>query len=696
MWWLVSIALAEDPVHPSVREEPQPDGSVRIVPDRTVPPDLTRATQVLLEFGEVSLYDLTLYFADALRKNILLADEADLKSRKLRLVGHEAMTTAEAWEAYRSALRMYGYTTSEAGEVVTIVKTSQAPQGPVPVGTGAPAGIAEGFVTRILPVRNGVAAELVAVVRPLLSPEAQLTAYAPANTLIVTDAAGNVRKVSELVEILDVAAPETTLATLQLHHATADEVKQTIEALYPPAEPSADKPTRERPRKGAPAGSAPVDAAGERRRHVSKVLADARTNRLIVLANPDGHAAVAALVADLDADVDATQRQRLHVIHLKYAIAEEVAAVVTQLDAPTRGAPKPPRPADGKVEPSASFEGEARVAADPSTNALAVVADPDEFASIAELVAALDVERMQVFVDAVFVELSDTDGAEIALGAHTLPSADSPGMLSTQLDPTQQLTSFRVSPDLLSGLAAGVFGPVVEIATAEGVLEVPTFGIALRALQAHSDVHVMGNPALLVLDHEEATLSVGRKIPFQTATQLSTLGVPIQTFERVDVAMTLVVTPHVNDADLVTLELELDVDEVEGSTAESALAGGPVTNSRTLESRVMVADGQTVVLAGVASTKEQSAESKVPILGDIPLIGALFRGRTTSQVRTNLMVFLTPHVVERPSDLLAIRRIKEAQRAEFVRRFQGRATEEWLVELEQLLDDASDPAADAE
>lgn len=216
----------------------------------------------------------------------------------------------------------------------------------------------------------------------------------------------------------------------------------------------------------------------------------------------------------------------------------------------------------------------------------------------------------------------------------------------------------------------------------------PSFGIALRALQTDSDVNVMGNPALLVLDHQEAVLSVGRKIPFPTSKQLSSFGAPIETYDRVDVNMELKVTPHINDADRVTLDVALHVDEVEGSATESDLAGGPITSGRSVESQVMVEDGQTIVLAGVTGTKVEVQESKVPVLGDIPLLGLLFRGKKRLTRQTNLMVFLTPYVVDEPADLVRIRSIKEGQRQEFVRRFQGKTGRAWLDELDALLTDS--------
>lgn len=682
--WVLS-ASAETPappapVAPHVRTELLGDGTVRVVPDRQVAADLHGADTVVLEFDGVSLYDLTLYFADVLRKNFLLTDEAALRAKTVRLVGHAPMTVDEAWEAFRSALHRHGFTTAEEGEVVTIVPTADAARGPT--------GSSDGYVTRLLPVHNAEVADLVGIVKPLLSEDAALMAYVPSNTLIVTDTAGNVEKVASLVEELDIAAPETTLVLVRLQYAVASEVKAQIEALYLAPEPT---PERKTPAKGPRAKTPtpePAGATGDIVRHVTRVLDDERTNTLIVLANPEGHAAVAELVAELDVDVDSSERKRLHVIHMKYALAEEVAAVITQLQATapkTRPDAVRPKVNAETPEPTATFDGDARIAPDPATNSLAIVADPDEYEAIADLVGELDVARRQVFVDAVFVELTSTGGEELGLGAHILPGDDSPGLFSAQLDPTQTMSSFAVSPDLLSGLAAGVFGPAIEVLAPDGsLLSVPTFGIALRALQVNSDMQVMGNPALLALDHQEAVLSVGRKIPFQTTT-VTPLGVPIPTFDRLDVAMTLKVTPHINDdGKIVTLDVDLEADEVEGSSAESGLEGGPVTANKSVTSRVMVDDGQTIVIAGVTGTKRQVAENKVPILGDIPLIGLLFRGRHEEERQTNLMVFLTPYVVERPADLLDIRMLKEAQRQEFVRRFQGKHGEEWLSELESL------------
>jgi general secretion pathway protein D len=703
MWtvvFLLSLCAGAAPLEPpqlSVHTEIT-DAGVRVVPDRQVPPEAGEAERLLLEFGETNLFDLTLFFADVMRKNFLIDDENALRSKSVMLIGHEDMGLDEAWEAYLSALRVHDFTTSETGELVTVVPLTEASRRSEGVRSGNAHRGGEQIVTQLLPVTNGTAADLLSVVKPLLASEAEVIAYAPANTLIVTDTATNVAKIATLVEQLAIAAPASTLQLTSLVYAKADEVRAVIEALYGPAhevKPIRGQPTRRtstsssRSSRPAPKGEATMGAAGEEARHISHVLSDERTNTLIVLANPVGHTAVEALVEELDVEVE-SRRSKLHVVHLTYALAEEVHAVLQGLSGGATNPEKPKPGAPKRTDLQSALDAGARMAADPTRNALAILAEEEEFAAIEELIAEIDVPLGQVFVDAVFVELTSTNNKELALGAHMLGSEGQPVTVSNQVDPEGLLRSFNVSPDLLSGLAAGVFGPSVEVAGPDGSpISVPTFGIALRALQTDSDVHVMGNPALLVVDHAEALLSVGRKIPFPMASQVPTVGPPVRTFERIDVNMELAVTPHINDSNLVTLDVALHVDEVEGAAGESDLEGGPITSGRNVESRVMVEHGQTIVLAAVAGSKVIRAESKVPILGDIPLIGALFRGKKAETRQTNLMVFLTPYVVDSPRDLTEIRAIKEAQRQEFVRRFQGKKGEEWLGELHGLLADAS-------
>jgi general secretion pathway protein D len=299
----------------------------------------------------------------------------------------------------------------------------------------------------------------------------------------------------------------------------------------------------------------------------------------------------------------------------------------------------------------------------------------------------LDVLRKQVYVDAVILELSSIDGLDLSTAYHApfSPSGESVGFMGGQFG----TSSLGLTDDLLSGLAFGVFGQTIDVPLADGtVLPVPTFGVALTALKTNQMVNIVSNPSLLTLDNEKAKIVVGRKIPFPTTSGLNNLGQPVVSFQREDVAITLELVPRVNSENFVTLEVDIEVQEIEESADSDAISqggGGFITSKRQVKTHALVKDNQTVVLGGLVGTTESEGESKVPILGDLPLIGALFRNRSESSRKVNLMVFLTPHIIDDENDMLEIMRVKEAQRQEFFRRFYGKNQSEQVDEMRRLL-----------
>ncbi|MEO0605574.1 MAG: secretin N-terminal domain-containing protein, partial [Myxococcota bacterium] len=314
MWWMlawaVSVAWGADDDRGIVLERPG-DGSVQIQVDRQRPSGIEDARQLVLDFGDTNLFDLSLYFADLMRKNLLVTNEEELRKRTVRLVGHEAMTVDEAWQAFLVTLRGNGFTVDESANLVRIVPTKDGARGKVAIGEGAPEGH-EGLVTRILPLSNAQAGDVVSIVTPLLSPEAVVVAYAPGNRLIVTDTGANVAKIAELVEGIDWAAPRSTVQRTQLRYADVEEVRTILLALYPVETQAPTTPNRRatrrdrtnrrgRTRDRAAAPATPTTATtGQPSRHIEQILSDPRTNSLIVLANPSGHTAVAEILTDLD------------------------------------------------------------------------------------------------------------------------------------------------------------------------------------------------------------------------------------------------------------------------------------------------------------------------------------------------------------------------------------------------------------
>ncbi len=728
---LTGEALAQEGPGPVLTENP--DGTVTVSPgpvtERPPPTDPTKAQTVRLNFGsETSVMTLVNFFAQLRRMNFIIADQKALESAKVTIISQGEVSADAAWEAFLSALQVSGFHITVTGKTAKIVKAADAASTPGRIGTGQP-GESDAIVTQLIQLDNTRVDDMSKIIQNMVGPEAKIVSYPPTNTMIITDTAANIRKVYQLMKELDVASPKSTMEIYQLRFATASEVKQIISELYGTAEEDAgaaasalasrtttsSRRSSRTTRRPEPAAPAEPQNIGDEAKFIAKVIDDERTNSLIVLANEDGHKAVGELIAKVDVNV--TPEGEIHVVYLEYAKAEEVQNVLSTLSQgggasasrtsrggttgrnarsqtpatpAARGATaNVPGGAEGEEEGGAlaAFDSGMRIAADEATNSLVIIADNDDFKVVESVIRQLDVERKQVFVDAVVMELSSEDAMSLGLAAHLpqQPSAEAAGFIGTQLG----ATSLGLSPDALSGLAVGVFGESIDVPLVDGTtLPIPAFGIVLNALKTSGSTNIISNPSLMTQDNEEATILVGRKIPFPTTSGLNNLGQPVVSFQREDVAITLKVTPRVNSENYVTLELEVEVQEVEESAqsqAVTAAGGGFITSQRKLDTVAMVGDNETMVIGGLVGTTEGKTETKVPILGDIPLLGALFRSQTSSDRKTNLMIFLTPHIVDSPDDVLEIQRVKEAQRQEFLRRFYGKSREQFWLELQALL-----------
>jgi general secretion pathway protein D len=253
-------------------------------------------------------------------------------------------------------------------------------------------------------------------------------------------------------------------------------------------------------------------------------------------------------------------------------------------------------------------------------------------------------------------------------------------------------SSLGLSADVLSGMAVGVYGQPVSVDIASPIdgstttMSVPAFGIALNALQSESSVNILSTPNILTMDNEEAKIVVGRNIPFPVSTGRDNNGQPIVSYQREDVAITLKVTPQINESNYVTLEVFQEVQEVEeDSQGLDASTAGFITSKRSAETTVVVRDNQTVVIGGLIGTTDTEVETKVPLLGDLPLIGTFFRGRRNASRKTNMLIFLTPHIIDAPEDLEEVYRVKWAQRQEYIRRFYGKSKDQSEKALSKLL-----------
>ena len=702
--------------------------------------------KVTMDYADAPLADVAKYMAEITCRNFILGD--DLKGN-ITIISHQAVTIGEAYEAFLSALEVAGYTTVTVGKNTKIVSTGKAANAPLRVYEGDDIPGTDNFVTQIIGLDNVSVADISTVVKELSGPSAKVIAYAPTNTLMITDAAFNIRRVYRIVKQLDVAAPKSRMEVVPLRYAAAADVEKVLEEVYGVAgstsssSGSGDKAsTRRKPRKGEDAadaggGGATSTNVGTEGAYISKIIADERTNSLILMANEEAFSKVKELIARLDIDIDPASRSQIHVIYLEHANAEDVASVLQSLSgggsggggsrggssasssrrsgsASSRpgstggrtggnvgGAPKgggmPGFPggaagndgaaAGGTNSVVAAFDSGVRITADENTNSLVLIAAPEDFRILRGVIDRLDIPRRQVFVEATVVEVASEDEFNAGIGYHFGSNDVSPfqtGYASSQLN----ASSFGLNPaDLLSGLAMGVFGEGIDVGLADGTsLTVPAFGIALSALQSNSAVNILSNPSLMVVDNEEATINIGRNVPFPVSAGRDNNNNPIISYQREDVGITLQVTPQINESNYVTMELNLEVAEVEeDSSGLDVATAGFITSKRQTENVLVVKDNQTVVIGGLIGNTSTQVKTKVPLLGDIPLLGMLFRGKRDTARKTNMLIFLTPHVINDPADLEEVYRNKWAQHQEFVRRFYGKSKVKQLEELQGLL-----------
>ena len=562
-----------------------------------------------------------------------------------------------------SALRLQGYAAVEGDGVTKIVPEADAKLHAVPVGKGKGAGGGDRLTTQVFNLKHESASQLVPVIRPLVSPNNTVTAYPGNNSLVVTDYAENVGRIAQIVESIDV--PQGDMRVIPLQHASALDLAQTVTRLL------ADGVA------GTTAGVAGGGVGGDASQRIS-VIGDPRTNSLLVRSeNPSKLNAVRQLVANLDKPGAAGN---IHVVYLKNAEAVKVAqtlrAVISgeagslgQNPTGTAGSSFAPTQAGtttgsttGTMGATPSFSsqtgntgatGNGIVQADPMTNSLIITAPEAIYNNLRKVIDQLDKRRAQVYVEALITEVSTEKAAEIGIQwqAGKVGSTTAYGG-----------TSFGSSGNNILNLAAGLAttlpGNGLNLILGSGTVsvggkEIANLNMLARFLESDTKANILSTPNLVTLDNEEAKIVVGQNLPFVTGSYTntgssSTSVTPFQTYERQDVGLTLKVRPQITQGGVVRVQIYQETSTVQSGTASNT--AGPTTNKRALESHVLVDDGNIIALGGLIEDDYGSGDDKVPVLGDLPVLGNLFRYETRKRKKTQLMVFLRPRIVRDSAD----------------------------------------------
>ncbi|WP_417683655.1 type II secretion system secretin GspD, partial [Pseudidiomarina aquimaris] len=553
---------------------------------------------------------------------------------------YDVMSEEQYWQFFLNVLEVYGFATvaMESG-VIKVMRDKDARNGAIPVVDDNSLG-GDTLVTRVVPVNNVSVRELAPLLRLLAdsSGGGNVVSYDPSNVIMITGRSETVQRLTEIIERVDRAGNQD-VDVVKLEYASASEVVRIASSLF------------EKTNEGTPPLLIP------------KIVADERTNSVVVSGEPRARQRVIALINQLDQDLKTEGNTRVY--YLKYAKADELVDVLQgvseSIQAEMQSAGGNPQQARMARNVRNNSNQQISISAHEDSNSLVITAQPDLLANLENVIRQLDIRRAQVHVEAIIVEIFEGDGVDLGLqwisedggmvqynngrqvpigplAAAAYQAREREGRTTQTIVDGNLVTT--TEPDepgdvsLLAQLLGNVNGMMVGVVKND-------WGAILQAVATNTKSNILATPSIMTVDNEEASFLVGQSVPTITG---STAGAnnenPFQTVEREDIGIKLNVTPQINEGNAVQLVIEQEVSSLSGATAVDI-----TINKRTLKTTVMADDGETIVLGGLIDEDVQESESKIPLLGDIPLVGALFRSTSTTKQKRNLMVFLRPTIV---------------------------------------------------
>ncbi len=577
---------------------------------------------------------------------------------KITLVSGGKLKADQVYDIFLSVLDVHNFAAVPSGGVIKILPNNLVKQTPTPTKYGETDDGNDSQITQVFSLKHSSVQEMVPILRPLLPPTSHFAAHAATNTLIFTDTAANVQRILEIIKRVDQPDRSSEVRVVFLKHASATEMANLLTQLASNLT-AVQVPGAE----GAPA------VIGQTKR--VSIQADPSINALIIQ-SPDVEFQFLRAVID-QLDIPRPEGGDIHVVYLKYAKAADLVAVLNEVAQSQQEAGAP----EGAAPTLAS---EVSVQADENTNALVIRAKREQFEELRAVIEKLDLRRAQVFLEAIIAEVSTTKESQIGVEWEGVETKNSGGEFSANTDFSDQS----------GGLRLGFINKFIRDITGEIV---PDLSVVLRALRSDGNTNILSTPNLLTLDNETAEIVVGQEVPFLTGNFVSDAssgdgdnqgsGVvnPFQTIERRDVGLTLRLTPQINEGGAIQLEIEQETSSVSPTVVQGA--ADLITDRRSIDATVQVDDGQIIVLGGLIQDDFQDTVEWVPVIGKIPVLGALFRKKTKRAVKTNLMVFLKPKIIRTPEDLAAYTR----DRYEYLQGTEARS----LPETRQMIRKAKPP-----
>ena len=562
---------------------------------------------VSIDFNDVDINVFIKFISELTHTNFVVDDRV---KGKVTILSPTKISVAEAYRVFESVLEVHGYTTVKSGKIIKIVPAPDARSKSIETLLRQEAGTPEDrVITQLISLRYADANEIKRLFAPLVSKSSVVLAYPPTNILIVTDVYSNILRLLRILEAIDITGIGQELSLIPLEHADAAGLVKILDAVFKQARKA---------KKGEPEPAL-------------RFVADERTNTLIILASEDQTVKVKSLIAMLDKEVPRGEG-KIRVYYLEYAVAEDLAQTLQAIPGKETKADK------GGKKQAPVVSDKVQITADKATNSLVISAGKDDYLILEEIIQKLDIPRSMVYIEALLMEVNVN--RDFSIGTEWQAAVSDNNVLGAG--------AFRISDGTLDALATsagfslGIFSEAVRI----GGISFPNIQAIVRAYKKDQDVNILSTPQILTTDNEEASITVGKNVPFQTRTSTSDNDT-YNSFEYKDVGKTLKITPQISKDRMVRLNISLEVTQLD---TESSQVDRPTTFKRSVDTTVIVKDANTVVIGGLIDDSSNLSEQRVPCLGDVPLLRMAFRSTETFNTKTNLYVFLTPHVIESPAE----------------------------------------------
>jgi general secretion pathway protein D len=562
---------------------------------------------------------------------------------KVTIISPARISLDEAYRVFESVLEVNGFTAVKAGEIVKILPAPEARTKNIQtLLEQEKTGPEDKVVTQLIPLKYADPEEIKRLLTPLVSKNSVILGYAPANTIIITDVQSNIQRLMKILKQIDQPGAGQQISVIPLQHADAAKLVTLLTNLFKAA---------------APRPQQPPGAAGERQ---PVIVADERTSTIVMLASEVDTARIKSLIAMIDKETP-RGKGKINVYYCEHANAEDLAKVLSEIPsqqsstgsglgaaASAVGGAGGTAASTASRGPTAVVMGKVQINADKATNSLIIMADKEDYEVVESVIKKLDIPRSMVYIESLIMEVNATKSMDLGVKWQLFDRTNVNNTNVVYGGAFSGSGPLDAAANLLSptGLAVGVLAEPFTF----GGITLSNIGAIINAVKTDDNFRILSTPQILTTDNEEARITVGENRPFQTRATTDVSGGTYESFEYRDVGKILKITPHVSEGRNVRLKLSLEVTNLDRVATVATTASRPVTQKRTIETTVLVQDNHTIVIGGLIDDNRNENETKIPGLGDIPLLGWLFKTQSNADQKTNLYVFLTPRVIKNPEE----------------------------------------------